>query len=161
SKEKRDALKARVNKSIAYFQRLKADRRQSSPAEEAKRIEAAKDRRVADEKRSDEQKKVTGAAGDLINKRKDSIAEGKRINEEKAEKAVATLREVDRSAIPEARDYDLPRDWAEKSMRRAKNFKLSPSEEAILKGLNEPRSVEFKGQPFSEVINYFQKAMGV
>ncbi len=160
-REKRDALRTRLNKSIAYFQRLKADRKLSNPADEAKRIEAAKDRRVTDERRADDQKKVTGLAGDLINKRKDAVTQSKRINEEKSEKTVAMMREVDRSAIPEARDYNLPRDWAEKSLRRAKNFKLSPTEEAILKALNEPRSVEFKGQPFSEVLNFFQKVMGV
>jgi hypothetical protein len=160
-REKRDALKARLNKSIAYFQRLKADRKLSSPAEEAKRIEATKDRRATDERRADDQKKVTGVAGDLINKRKEAATESRRINEEKGEKSVAVMRNVDKSAIPEASDYNLPRDWVEKSMRRAKNFKLSPTEEAILKALNEPRSADFKGMPFSEAVNYIQKLLGV
>jgi hypothetical protein len=159
--EKRDALRVRLNRSIGFFQRLKADRQESRPAEQAKRVEAARDRRATDEKRADDQKKVSRDAADIIGKRKESVAEERRLRDEKSEKTVAVMRSVDKSAIPEANDYNLPRDWAEKSRRRAKDFKLSATEQAILKALDEPRSVEFKGQPFSEVINYLQKVMDV
>src|SRR5216683_1474136 len=160
-KEKRDSLKARLGKSIGYFQRMQADRKVNGPAEEAKRIEDAKARRATDEKRTEDQKKTTRDAADIIGKRKDAVGEARSIRDEKSEKTVAVMREVDRSSIPEARDYVLPRDWVEKSMRRAKNFKLSAAEEAILKALNEPRSVDFKGTTFGETISYLQKVMGV
>lgn len=160
-RERRDALRVRLNKSVAFFQRMKLDRQENRPAEEAKRIEANKDRRATDEKRADEQKRVSRDAADVINKRKDSVAEGRRLRDEKAEKTVAVMRSVDKSAVPEARDYTLPPDWAEKSRRRSKDFKLTATEQAILKALDEPRSVEFKGQPFSEVISYLQRVVGV
>jgi hypothetical protein len=160
-RERRDALRVRLNKSIAFFQRMKIDRQETRPADEAKRIEASRDRRATDEKRADDQKRVSRDAADIINKRKDSVVEGRRLRDEKAEKTVGVMRSVDKSAVPEARDYNLPPDWAEKSRRRSKDFKLTATEQAILKALDEPRSVEFKGQPFSEVINYLQKVMGV
>lgn len=56
-------------------------------------------------------------------------------------------------------DYELPKDWVEKSMRRSPAAKLTAKERAILEALNKPIAVDFDGETFQNVIDYLQKVL--
>lgn len=72
------------------------------------------------------------------------------------------MRSVDDSAVPDGRNYVLPKDWVEKSNRRLKAAqKLTPKEAAILKALDKAIPADFDKIPFEDVLDYLRKATGV
>lgn len=99
-------------------------------------------------------------AGGTIAGRNELLADSRRINEAKGNGWLGVMREVDKSSIPEVRDYVLPPDWAEKSKRRSPSMQLTKAERAILEALSKPISTDFDGEKFDEVINFLGKAIG-
>jgi hypothetical protein len=74
--------------------------------------------------------------------------------------ALSANRDVDHSGTPPAGDIDFPKDWAEKSKKRSSATQLSAKERAIIKALNSPINVDFRGTKFEEVIDTISKAIG-
>jgi hypothetical protein len=85
------------------------------------------------------------------------VADARGVRGESADRYVAVARDGDRAALPASSDYELPRDWAEKSMKRSAGIKMSEREKAIMKTLSTPISVDFKDTPLSEVMDQLQR----
>jgi hypothetical protein len=72
----------------------------------------------------------------------------------------AAFNDTDRSALPPLGEVEFPKDWADKSEKRATTIPLTAKERAILLALNKPVSVQFKDTRFQEVIDSLSNAMG-
>lgn len=72
---------------------------------------------------------------------------------------VAALNDIERSAIPPVGDIEFPKDWKERTAGRNPE-KLTEKEQAILKSLERPVSLDFQGKAFSVVMQQLSDAMG-
>jgi hypothetical protein len=97
---------------------------------------------------------------EAITQRADTLADMRQVQMLRGDRWVNAFNDVDKSAVLPASDYELPRDWLEKSKRRTE-VKMTEQERAIMKALNTVFSPDLKDTPFSEVIDWLQKAMGV
>jgi hypothetical protein len=89
----------------------------------------------------------------VVDNRLDRLKAGDRYNR--------VMRDVDDSAIPESRNYTLPKDWAEKSRKRSTGIKMTAKEKEIMASLNKTIEVEFSNNSLSEVIDYLKKKTGI
>lgn len=92
----------------------------------------------------------------------DQLVSNRTIRTEKDRRFDQVIRDVERSAIPPSGDVEFPKDWREKTQRR-KPFdyvRMSAREKAILKALNTPISVNFKGDRFQDVLEYLATMTG-
>lgn len=126
--------------------------RNAGRADEANRLASELERKYPD---------LAGAqASRQIGSLADRLADLRRAQAENGSRTVGVHRDIDRSATAPLGDYELPRDWYEKTQRRSKDKLMTATERAILKALNSPISVDFKSTAFSGVIDYLQKALG-
>jgi hypothetical protein len=88
------------------------------------------------------------------------LADARDLRNQTSDRFLGVNQSIEQSAVPEGRDYVLPRDWAEKSLKRSPGVKLSPQEKAVLAALKKPISAEFNDATFSEVIDYLRKVTG-
>jgi len=91
-----------------------------------------------------------------------NIAEARALTEEMNRRVVASLNDVERSALPSVRDMEFPKDWKELSERRRRlnQVQLGAEEEALLLALEKPVTLSLKGQPFEEVIQSLSNSIG-
>jgi hypothetical protein len=77
-----------------------------------------------------------------------------------AERRLAALaRDVSRSATPPLSEMDYPEDWAKRVKgRTGMDGSLSAEDKAIMKALNSPVSVDFKGTGIEQVVQYLSGA---
>jgi hypothetical protein len=88
------------------------------------------------------------------------VADSRDTRARAAERFSGAGQQVEASATAPAGDYNLPKDWVEKSKRRSADRKLTDGEKALLEALKKPMTVEFANDTFSSVIEYLQKATG-
>jgi hypothetical protein len=160
TKEKRDALKQSINRSIRHFEREVKIARIDTPAKQAKEIEKDKARRTDEEKRGTDSKGPFDVAKTRIEGTAAAIQENERLKKERAESYLRVMGKVEESMVLPKGDIQFPKDWVEKSKLRAKDLKLTDKEKAVLEALNKPIPAEFKGTPLSEVIDYLEKSTG-
>jgi hypothetical protein len=190
SDEKRASLKRTITRGIeAYLGRLKDRSAPVGPAvTEARRQQEERDRREADQisrmladikalraagrtveagRMQDELQRrfpsnPSVGAGTTIGRANDYFADRRDLLDKKAVGMIGTIREVEKSSIPEYRDYVLPADWAEKSKRRSQAMQLTEAERNILKALNTPITVDFDDKAtFEGVIDYLSKELKI
>jgi hypothetical protein len=91
-----------------------------------------------------------------------NIAEARALTEEMNRRVVASLNDVERSALPSVRDMEFPKNWKELSERRRRlnQVQLGAEEEALLLALEKPVTLAMKGQPFEEVIQTLSNSIG-
>ncbi len=93
----------------------------------------------------------------------EQIAEAKKLRQERGNRYLGTLRDVDRAAMLPIGDIEFPdaRKWQELTKRRkAQENPLSEKEKALLRALNTPVTTSFKNQSFKETLEYLQKLTG-
>jgi hypothetical protein len=87
------------------------------------------------------------------------LADARDVLSEMENRVVAALRDVDRSALPPIGDIEFPKDWAEKTARRKGAMSpLTAKEKAVIKALNTDLPVDFRGQTFTDVLQYLSDA---
>lgn len=130
-------------------------------------VELQKDGKIADAKKAADElaKKYpkNPAAANLARTASafDNLVMHKEIKQEKENRTLAALRDVDRSAIPPKDDIEFPKDWKERTKNRGANrYKLSPKEKAIMQALDTPISVSFKDDKFQDIMEYLSTVMG-
>jgi hypothetical protein len=79
----------------------------------------------------------------------------------KGDRFTRVMRSVDDSAVPESRNYVLPKDWLEKTRKRSTGIKMTAKERAIMTALGKTMGADFSNDKFSEVIDYLKKATGI
>jgi hypothetical protein len=88
----------------------------------------------------------------------DQLVATRNIKTSKERGFVGAMRDVEKSAIPISGDIEFSKDpeVIRRREMRAKTYgnKLSPKEQAIVRALNTPISVNFKGDRFQDVIEY-------
>lgn len=92
----------------------------------------------------------------------DQLVSNRTIRNDKDRGINQVIRDVERSAIPPSGDVEFPKNWREKTkMRKPFDYvRLSVREKAILKALNSPISVNFKGDRFQDVLEYLATVTG-
>jgi hypothetical protein len=64
----------------------------------------------------------------------------------------AAILEMTRSSTPPASEYELPKDWAEKTKKRSATMQLTDKERAVLAGLNKTVALRVQNAKFEDVI---------
>src|SRR5262249_36611079 len=67
-------------------------------------------------------------------------------------RAGAAILDMTRSSTPPASEYELPRDWAEKTKKRSAIMQLTDKERSILAGLNKTVTIQVQNAKFEDVI---------
>jgi general secretion pathway protein D len=73
---------------------------------------------------------------------------------------VGVLGEVEKSRALPKDDVEFPKDWKQKTKLRAKRSTMTEKEQSILRTLDSSISVQFKGTPLKDVIEYLQTYLG-
>ncbi len=157
---RRDQLVRALKRDVPYLQSLAADRR-TRTADAVARAAQADIRRQADPRRSADQKSAFDTARSRVESMGTAVADARSLRGQIADRALGTMRKVDESNLLPASDYELPKDWVEKSKRRSPENKITPREKAILEALKAPITADFNADTFSSVIEYLQKVTGV
>jgi hypothetical protein len=74
------------------------------------------------------------------------------IQQEADARTGAQILEMTRSSTPPASDYELPKDWAEKTKKRSAIMQLTDKERSILAGLNKTVTIQVQNAKFEDVI---------
>lgn len=92
----------------------------------------------------------------------DQLVTNRSIRNDKDRGFDQVIRDVERSSIPPSGDVEFPKNWREKTkMRKPFDYvRLSVREKAIIKALNSPISVNFKGDRFQDVLEYLATVTG-
>jgi hypothetical protein len=123
---------------------------------EGKSADAA---RVADEMAKRYPNNPAAAYASRITSAQNSIREQHEIREERSQKTIASWKGVEKSMMPEEADIRFPANWKEITARR-KQPQATKAEQAILRALDTPVKVNFRGETFESVINYLQTLTG-
>jgi hypothetical protein len=96
--------------------------------------------------------KTTAAADLLANHRRDKSDSERRL--------ASASRDISRSATPPLTELEYPEDWQKRIKNRSgMDSSFTEKEKAILRALNTPISVDFKGSRIEEVVEYLSNAI--
>lgn len=129
-------------------------------AEEIK-AQQAEDKNIRQQQQKYPETKPSGAttlAKDRIGGVKDQIAALDRLKANRERGFLGILNSVGDYSVPANGLIEFPAHW--ERITDLRKQKLHPKEVALLKALNSTMSVDFKGQTFSEVIDYIQEKTG-
>ncbi len=155
---RRDLLTRTLKRDVSYLQAIAVQDR--GPAS-GSRAAASDPRRAEEARRGGDPSSPVDAARARISSMNSRVADAHEDRSRSAERFTGTATQVDQSAQLPRSDYDLPKDWVEKSKRRSTAPKLTEGEKALLSALKRPMAIEFNNENFSSVIEYFQKAAGL
>jgi hypothetical protein len=98
-----------------------------------------------------------------MNTRTEDLAKSREYRDRSAVATLSVFREIEKSGIAIEGDIEFPRDWAERSMRRAKLTEqpMTKEERAIIRALNTVTELNFKEITFQDFIDQMEKQMGV
>jgi hypothetical protein len=77
---------------------------------------------------------------------------GRDYQQEAEARTGAAILEMTRSSTPPASEYELPKDWAEKTKKRSAIMQLTDKERSILAGLNKTVTIQVQSAKFEDVI---------
>jgi hypothetical protein len=108
-------------------------------------------------------KPAAQTAADRASAAADRVAENRRLQSERAQRANDALRSVDQTALLPKNDYELPKNWKVRTQNRrgSNDVPLTAKERMILRTLDSPLSVSFKNSRFEDVIDYLQTVTGL
>jgi len=112
-------------------------------------------------KREEDARGPSGVAGSIIEARGKGLDEARLAKLDKSDRFNRVLGSVDKSAIPDPRDYVLPKNWLELSERRSTKVKMTAKEKAILKSLESMVDVDFSKNTLDDVIDSLRKYLKV
>ena len=161
---RREVLLATVQFDLNNVRQIAAQkRRQADQAVELAASRAIRQDRLSpqDATREDEARRLSNQAKSVIDARSRTVAEARADRFQAADRLARVMRGVDDSAVPEARDYTLPKDWLEKSKRRSAAIKMTEKEKALMRALASIVEVDFNKNSFEEVIDYFRKSLQI
>jgi len=158
--KRREQLIVTLKWDLGKVKEMGDDQRRGSVGEELNRSIRTDLRKAEEDRRGADRKRTATEAENIITGRGKTVVDGRNRRRDYSERTVGVLRSVDEAAIPESRDYVLPKDWYEKSMRRSATAKMSAKEKALLKVLNTVIDVEFKDTTLSQVFEYLEKVTG-
>jgi len=159
--KRREQLIVTLKWDLARVKEIGDEQRRATLSEELNRSIRSDVRKVEEDRRGGDRKRAVSEAEGIISGRAKTVVDARDRRRDYGDRVVRVLRSVDESAMPESRDYVLPKDWVEKSMRRSATAKMSVKEKAILKALNTVIDVEFKDNTLSQVFEFLEKATGV
>ncbi len=142
---------------IAAERRRFSARRDSDVARTIRRDEARTDA----SRRADPSRRVSDEAKSIYESRSRAVADARGDRLRNGDRFRGVMSSVDESAVPESRDYKLPKNWAELSQKRTAGVKMTAKEKAIMKALAAPISVEYDKNSFQEVLDHLRKATGL
>jgi hypothetical protein len=92
----------------------------------------------------------------------EQLASARPFREEQQRRTKGALDDAEKSSLPPLGDIEFPKDWKERSDRRLKKFglQLTPKEQAILRALDTPITVNFKNESFQSVMEYLSTVLG-
>jgi hypothetical protein len=151
--EQRDAAVRLASEDEKFKDGLKSIERLQK---EGKYADAA---RAADEMAKRNPNSPSAAALSRITSTNNSLRELHDIREQRSQKTVASWNDVEKSLMPDERDISFPKNWRELTARR-KQPQPTKAEQAILRALDTPVKVNFRGETFESVINYLQTLTG-
>jgi hypothetical protein len=87
------------------------------------------------------------------------IKNSQSLKELQGERTLVVLNDIERTAVPDIRDFGFPKNWKQLSETRARftGPKLTEKEQDLLKALNSVMTVDFDMAPLSRVIEYLQE----
>jgi hypothetical protein len=162
--KRRETLIVTLKFDLGKVKEIAGERRRFASAENSPARSMKQDaRRTVEESSSTNtgRRKINRDIASLIEGRGRSLADARSDRRSNADGFGRTMRDVDKSAVPDPRNYVLPKDWAEKSKKRSVTQPLTAKEKAILKALNTTIDAEFEGHTFEEVLDYLRKKTGV
>jgi hypothetical protein len=160
--KRREQLIVTLEFDLGEVKKIAADRRRFSRAEnDVARAIRSEARRIAEERRPMDRRGTVRDAESILKSRGGSVADGRSDRRKFSDGFTRVMRSVDESATPVARDVTFPRDWVEKSRRRATTQKITAKEQAILKALNTTLEVDFDKNTFEDVLEFLRKKTGV
>jgi hypothetical protein len=161
---RREVLLVTLKADIDRVKEIAADRRRVLLPAEATRTVREDMRRAETERRASEGKRASTDAESIIAGRGRTVVDAGRGRRDSGDRVAGVLRTTEEAAIPDTRDYVLPRDWAEKSMRRSSAAKLTARERQILKVLDTVIDVDFRAgdiHTLSQILDYLEKKTGL
>jgi hypothetical protein len=93
---------------------------------------------------------------DTFGSRVDDSLEFARLQEKRITLA---LNDVQRSSLPAAGDIEFPKDWKEKTKRRAMGVELTAKEKKIIEALDKPMTVSWNGKMLEEALQELSNAI--
>jgi len=162
--EKDTSLDSKTREQYVVTLKWDLDRVKELAAERTKkaRVESPPPRRDLPPRNNDDNNRSkTKDIKSEFDKRKDRLAEDRRLKEERNDKFNKMHNEVVKAAIPESEAYTLPRDWVEKSKRRGGTVKMTAKEKAIMESLNKTIEIDFDGAALTDVIDFLKKKTGI
>lgn len=91
----------------------------------------------------------------------DRVAEAQEFTRQHNERITIALNNVEKSALPAIRDVEFPKDWAEKTKRRAMGVQLSAKEKKIVEALDKPTTVNWNNLMLEEALQELSTKMNV
>ena len=116
-------------------------------------------RQAADAARRGAANPAATAAG-RINAVNDQISGARRVEFDRQRALAGVHRDLERTATPPGSDWELPKDWFERTKNRTAGQALTAKEKTLLSALASPVQVNFKNSRFDDVIEYLQTLMG-
>lgn len=158
--KRRQTLIVTVKWDLDKVKEIVAERRRTSVAKSTPPPSVV--RRDTPRRDYDEDRRRAGNdAKSVIESRRRDLADARRDRLDRADRFNRVMRSVDESAVPETREYVLPRDWAEKSRKRSAGIKMTAREKAIMDALNRTLEADFSANSLGDVIDYFKKKTGI
>lgn len=144
AEERREAEQARVAREITAARSLYRD---------GKTDEAT---RAANETAQRNAGNPAALASRQVHSVNDQLAAARRLQETRDRGVGGTMRDVERSAVLPSGDMDFPRDWKDRTKGRSNAVPLTPKEQELVRALNTPVTVSYKGTRFEDVIDHLQ-----
>lgn len=158
-KQTQDAIKAAEQEKQAAAAEL-TRRRQNAISDLQKQGKTEEAKKLATELNKEQPAnpsvQATGRTAGTLERDTDA----RKMRAEAEDRRMAAFRDVEKSAQLPRGDIEFPDDWKERTKNRRAGVELTAKEQAILKALNTPVTVRFKGSRFEDVIEYLQTITG-
>jgi hypothetical protein len=122
---------------------IAGERRRSSSSSSLSRETRSSTRQDYGDRRADDRRGTIRDARSIIESRSRSIADSRSDRGRSSDRYNRVMRSVDDAAVPDSRNYVLPRDWLEKSKKRGSGIKMTAKERAIMAALKATITVDY------------------
>jgi hypothetical protein len=162
--KRREVLIVTVKADLERVRDIAAERRRFTTSRDSALLRGTTRTAISktdDARRTESTRRVTDEARSIYEARSRSVADSRLDRSRAGDRLNRVMRSVEESAIPESRDYRLPKNWAELSKKRSAEQKMTAKEKAIMKALGTVIAVDFEKNTFEDVINYLRKVTGI
>jgi general secretion pathway protein D len=103
----------------------------------------------------------TALAAEQTTRAADQVANARRLQQDHERNLISGFRDIQKSATLSNGDFELPKDWQERTKGRTPSVALTAKEKSILQALNKTISVNFRNSKLEDVIEYLQTYTGL